>query len=94
MPVEANDPRLKFVPIDQLTTPPPGLIEHLKDRFWIVHPDKGAVFWNADKKGRDLSPQCNSNKDCAEAVFIKMYPWAEIKFIPSAFRRINPQDYC
>ena len=94
MPIEADDPRLKFVPLDQLTTPPPGLIEHLKDRFWIVHPDKGAVFGNPDKKGRDMSPQCNSNKDCVEAVFINMYPWAEIKFIQSAFRRINPQDYC
>lgn len=82
------DARLIFVPLDKATVPPSGLIEHIKDHWWVVHPDKGLAFW--DKKL--MSPQCNSNEAVTRHL-ARVYPWAEIKFIPSVFRRINPHDY-
>lgn len=83
-----NDPRLVFVPLEKAVIPPSGLIEHFKDRFWAVHPVKGLVFW--DK--RHMAPQCNGNESIARTMR-RMYPWAEIKFISSVFRKINPSDY-
>lgn len=86
--VSADDPRLTFVPLEVATVPPKGLIEHLKDQWWTVHPEKGLVFY--DKKV--MAPQCNSNESITRR-FKEMYPWAEVRFIPSVFRRINPHDY-
>ena len=82
-----DDKALRFVALEKATVPPVGLIEHFKDCYWVVHPTKGVVFWKH-------SPQCNSNKEIADRIAKSMYPWAEIKLIPSVFRRINPHDYC
>lgn len=87
--VPEDDPRLFFTSTEKAITPPAGLIEHLKDRWWVVHPTKGLVFW--DK--HHMAPQCNSNEAVARRIWEQMYPWAEIKFIPSVYRSINPQDY-
>lgn len=87
--IAEDDPRLLFVPLEEATVPPPGLIEHLKAMWWAVHPTKGLVFY--DKK--TMSPQCNSNQAISNRLRA-MYPWAEVRFIPSAFRRIDPQDHC
>lgn len=86
--VEHDDPRLVFVPLDKAVVPPSGLIRHIKDHWWVTHPEKGLAFF--DKKY--MSPQCNSNKSVTEHI-ARMYPWAEIKFIPSVFRRIDLNDY-
>lgn len=90
--IAEDDPRLSFVPFDVAATPPPGLIDHHKDRWWIVHPEKGILYWTKNK-GRDRFPQCNSHKSIAE-IWLKMFPWAEIRFMPSVFNKINPHDYC
>jgi len=82
-------PRLYFVPETEATVPPAGLIEHIKDSWWVTHPEHGLAFW--DKRSK--SPQCNTNESITRHL-AKIYPWAEIKFIPSAYRRINPSDYC
>lgn len=84
-----DDPRLVFVPIEKFIIPPPGLIEHLADRWWSVHPSKGLVFY--DKKM--MAPQCNVNESLVRRLAEKQYPWAETIFIKSVFRRINPRDY-
>lgn len=87
--ISENDPRLKFVPIEQASIPPNGLIEHLKDRWWVAHHTKGLVFWTI--KGMDC-PQCNSNESITRRLS-NGYPWARVVFVPSVFRRINPSDY-
>jgi hypothetical protein len=84
--VEENDPRLSFTPLEVAVIPPTGLIEHIKDKWWIVHPTKGVCYF------RKHSPQCNSNEEVGRR-FMVMYPWAELKFIPSVFRTIEPRDY-
>ena len=86
--VGLTDERMVFVSFEKATVPPAGLIEHIKDSWWVTHPEKGVAFF--DK--RRQSPQCNRNEEIARRIG-GMYPWAEIKFIPSVFRRIDPQDY-
>lgn len=81
-----TDKRLTFIPRDKASTPPPGLIRHIKDSWWIVHPEKGVVFF------KQHSPQCNRNKEITRRI-AAMYPWAEVRFIPSVFHKINPDDW-
>ena len=82
-----NEDRFSFVPIDKAIEPPSGLIEHLKNKWWIVHPEKGVAFFEGK------FAQCNSNEILARRL-ASGYPWAEVRFLPSVFRSINPQDYC
>lgn len=84
-----NEDRFKFVPIDEAVVPPSGIIQHFKDHWWIVHPEKGLAFF--DSRGW-LSPQCNGDERVTRRL-AQHYPWAEVQFIPSAFRRVNPSDY-
>jgi hypothetical protein len=86
--ITEDDPRLRFVPIETATTPPANLIDHIKDAWWVVHPQKGLVFWDKHR-----APQCNRSEDITRRIAGAMYPWAEIRFIPSVFLRINPHDY-
>lgn len=77
-----------FILIEVAIVPPSGLIEHLKDRWWIVHPEKGLPFY------KGFAPQCNSNEILTRRLS-KNFPWnVRIQFIPSVFHSINPHDYC
>ena len=78
-----------FIPIEQATVPPPGLIQHFKDKFWMIHPEKGVMFYGK----KHMAPQCNSSEEICKRLS-SAYPWAEIRFIPSVFKRIDPHDYC
>lgn len=78
-----------FVPLETATVPPGGLIEHLKDRWWMVHPEKGVAFFVT--RGFHAA-QCNRNEAITRRL-AENYPWAEVRFIPSVFRKIKPQDY-
>jgi len=86
-----DDPRLKFIPMEKAIVPPEGLIKHIKNCWWIVHPTKGVVFYTGNDK-RFLAPQANGNEEIAERI-LSAYSWAELKFIPSVFHRIKPDDY-
>ncbi len=92
MTLNHDDPRLRFISLDKAIIPPPGLIEHLDDRWWAVHPTKGLIFYRPRGMNFD-SPQCNSNENITKDLRDRLYPWADIKFIPSVFRRIDPHDY-
>lgn len=83
-----DDKRLSYLPLEKATIPPQGIIEHIKDHYWTLHPTKGLVFFNKH------SPQCNANESLARRLQEGMYPWAELRFISSVFRSINLQDYC
>lgn len=85
--MDASDKNLRFVLLEKATIPPNGLIEHFKDCYWIVHPEKGVVYWKH-------SPQCNKSEEITKNIAKSLYSWVEIKFIPSIFRSINPNDYC
>ncbi len=87
-----DDKRLRFLPEKEAVIPPADLIRHEKDCWWLVHPAKGLLIF-VGSNGRLYSPQANANKAIVESLHW-MAPWAEIKFFPSVFYRINPQDYC
>ena len=84
-----GEEKFDFVTLDEATVPPPGLIEHMKDRWWIAHPERGLAFF---KSLGWLSPQCNTDERIVRKL-AQNYPWAEVVFIPSVFRTINPNDY-
>jgi hypothetical protein len=88
--IPEDDKHLVFVPLDTLQMPPSGLIEHKPNHYWIVHPTRGAVFWHE----RHVSAaQCNQSEHIAVSIRDRMYPWAQVQFVKSAFRRIDPRDY-
>lgn len=85
--------RLEFIPLEAATLAPSGLIEHIKDHWWCVHPKKGVIFFKPHPKWPG-TPQCNANEEIALGICKRLYhPWAEVRFIPSVFRRIRPEDY-
>lgn len=92
--IAENDPRLVFLPFDQVTNPPNGLCIHYKDRWWIVHPVKGLVFWvPAHTRKSFQHPQCNAQEFVARELMGKMYPWAETRLIPQVLVPSNPRDW-
>lgn len=82
----------RFVPIEEAIIPPQGLINHLKDRWWVVHPEKGLAYY-IGANGKHSSPQCNGS-EATMRHYEANCSWAEIRFIPSVFHKIDPQDYC
>ncbi len=80
--------RFRYIPLEKATVPPPGLIHHMKDMWWMVHPEKGLVFFD-----KMMSPQCNSIESITRRLSAP-YAWAEVRQIPSVFYSINPSDYC
>jgi hypothetical protein len=91
MPIAEDDPRLVFQPFD--AEPPAGLCMHYKNSYWACHSEKGLILWRAHPRETALSPQCNTQELVAKMFVQKMYPWAEVRFIPSAFVRSRPQDW-
>lgn len=81
-----DDKRLSFLPLEKATNPPAGFLNHVKDHWWAVHPTKGLVFF------KKTSPQCNSNESLSKRINA-MYPWAEVRLIPSVFFPVDPNDY-
>lgn len=78
--------RFTFVSIEKATVPPSGLIEHVKNHWWVVHPEKGLALFDGKFK------QCNTIEAIARRL-AATHPWAEVHFIPSAFFPIDPHDY-
>ncbi len=87
--LKEDDDKLVFVPEAEAIIPPPGLIQHWQDYWWLFHPEKGLLFY--DKKR--MAPQANRLESVARDILGRLYPWAEVKQISSVFRRIDPRDY-
>lgn len=77
MTISEDDKKLTFVPVIELEKPKKEG-EYIADSWWIVHPERGAVFVSG-------YPQCNTQRRVAEIIQPKMYPWAEIQLIPIAY---------
>lgn len=70
------------IPIDGLCTPRDG--DTLTNRWWVVG-ETGAFVHKRFPKQRGVSPQCNSDRRVAEVIQRKLYPDAELLFIPVAY---------
>ncbi len=88
-----DESKFRFIAFDVAVVPPRGLINHLKDKWWCVHPEKGVAFYvGHSRRQGHFTPQCNSNESITRRLLAN-YPWAEVRFIPSVFHAIDPHDY-
>jgi hypothetical protein len=90
----------QFMPFDQAATPGEGHFEHYVSHWWVVHPEKGLVFYNpVNSQGRRRrrwgSPHCNRNEDLARLVHRKTITWegTEVRLIESAWVPLDISDY-
>lgn len=83
-PFNDNEPVLSFVSLEELTRPKTGLYV-VCDRWWIMHPTKGAVFY------RTHFPQHHTQREISEFQAELVYPWAEVHFIGVAYIPIRHQ---
>jgi hypothetical protein len=92
---EVDHKQLVFVRVGDMIIPPSGIIEHLRNYHWIHHPEKGLAFWRSHPKDPDtlLKPWANQSHEITKTM-LPMFPWAEVLFVPSVFRKVNPKDYC
>ncbi len=77
---------LRHAPIEELQVPCDGAV--MIDRYWCVHPDKGAAFWDRGGRGSldldRLSPQCNSDKLVSDRL-VHIHPGHVIQKIPVVY---------
>jgi hypothetical protein len=92
MAIDENDPRLVYMKEEKLIKPKAGRVLCYLDAYWIVHPDKGVLFWKSTPKAKYLAPQCNQNV-VAETIKGRLYPWATVKQIPQVFI-VDDAEYC
>lgn len=62
-----NDSPLSFIPIEEALTAPNGVVNHLVDRWWVVHPEKGFAILGK------TSPQCNSDRRIIDRLQQSLY---------------------
>lgn len=74
--------KLIFVDLEELTTPRNGQVV-MTDRWWVVWPGRGAVFYRFGRTG--ISPQCNSSRVFVENLCKELYPDCVPVFIPVAY---------
>lgn len=71
-----------YVPIEELTTPRDG--ECRTNRYWVVHPEHGALFVARFQGDRMRVAQCNSDRRLPERL-LENHPGHEIRFIEVAY---------
>lgn len=88
-----------FVPIEEATVSPGGLVMCYRNRWWGVDGQDRISYYNpVGRNGRRLdpgigAPQCNGNEDIARRIMTK-YPWVvDVRLLPFVFHSINPADY-
>jgi hypothetical protein len=91
-PLAEDDSRLVFVSLEELATPPPGIIEHLPNYWWIIHHTKGALFYKFGHPTR-LHPQANLHKSIQLKIRDDLYPWADVVMVAHAYRTVDLGDY-
>jgi hypothetical protein len=80
---------LRYVPLDQLQTPKSGY-EVLVDYWWVIDPEKGALFYQRSTKNQSLgSPQCNRDENVTRNIGSKLYKDMEIRQIHLAYVQRN-----
>jgi hypothetical protein len=89
-PIDIQAPCLHFVPFEEAAVPPSGIINHFQNRYWVCHETHGVLFYKVDGFH---SPQCNASEAIAISIRDQLYPWAEVRKIPSVFVKVNPRDY-
>lgn len=87
-----------FLPVEEAERPGAGFFRHYVSAWWMVHPDKGLVFWNPGRGGKRRhpglgSPQCNPDEGIARRVSSATALSHELRLIESAWVPVDPSDY-
>jgi hypothetical protein len=72
---------LEFMPMEEATTPRDGIA--MCNRYWVVHPTDGVVFYRLSKGYR--AAQCNHNEEIAKTIRDRIYPGCDVILIPVVF---------
>lgn len=78
-----NFDHITYVPLDELSKPFDGA-RLMLDRYFVVHPNKGALFYKV------YTPQCNVNPSLPERLIANLYPGCHVEFVPFAYVRDDP----
>jgi hypothetical protein len=94
----ALDPQsYRFLPLAEAVNPPKqGLFTHWVNAWWLVHPDKGLLFYRFGRRRGWGSPQCNTDERVTRMLFEKAPPpfeGIEVQHLPSAWVPADPDDY-
>ena len=84
MSIDINSENLVFVPLEEAIQIPEGLCTIYKNRYWLIHPDKGLIFYYFH---RSLYPQCNTDFSIADRIRNVLYPWATIEKVDTVFAK-------
>jgi hypothetical protein len=93
--LEPDDPRLVYLPETDVLKAR-GTVMAYHDYWWMTHPEKGLVFYKHNTRDHSLRGahiQANNNKEIAEGLGKRMYPWSVVKQFPLVLVPINPNDY-
>ena len=74
------------VPFDEATTPREGNLWCRTNRWWVVHPEDGVMFYGVKGRLADASPLCNSDEVIVQYLQQKHYPDCEVRFIPVVYQ--------
>ncbi len=73
---------LSYISIVNAEEAPEGVIENIKEKYWVTHVSNGVVFV-------DNIPQCENTEEKAEKLLNKFdRKYYFIKFMPFVFRKI------
>jgi len=78
MAMKVNEKLLTKVPIEKATTLFDGA--RVYANYWWVVRDGCILFF------RKFAPQCNKNREITERLRDKLYPGADVQFLPVVFR--------
>jgi len=88
----------QFMPFEEASAPTKGgYFEHFVDYWWLIHPEKGLVFWNpwVQRHGQRVRerhglgwPQCNTFRKSTDPVL----PGCTLRQIHSVFVQVYLSD--
>lgn len=81
--IDKTDNRLVFILEKDIATPVEGSTA-MVNRWWCHVEGRGLLFMKA---GGELIRQCSTCKQTAQLMRDKMFPWADLVFVPLSFLR-------
>ena len=77
-----DESKITYISFDDAENAPEGIVEHIKDRYWIVNGKKGLVFV-------DDVPFVKKSEEKADQMLLNFDPRIfYVKFMSSVFRKV------
>lgn len=82
MSIDIKDKNIVSVSLEEATQIPEGYCSIYKNKYWLIHPDGGLLFYNCFGS---LHPQCNTDFAIADRIRSQLYHWATIEKVDTVF---------